>query len=333
MCPHRVELPYMEESARYDDKTRKLLEDFLNNKCLFKHPKTFNPPEKLYKNICWLNDTRRRVTESCCNRFVEDKSSYEINFKYKSRIEKYKVCIGMPVIATENMKNYDVYNMMEYTIDNIDKNNKRQLPFHINNETFNYDEFRKNFLSNFCNTVYKFQGGKIDENSNIHHVNKMDIKELYTALSRTTKLQYIHLNSRYLCNQYSEQKRDIFIIKNSYFNTDFLKGKIYEITFQFNDKYYVGSTTKPLQERRLNHINDPKSAIYKYRNDMRTIKLICECPCKDKKTLEKIENSYINEYRQKYGELLSNTKGVKIVKKKKTVFKVEMENQNSLRKD
>lgn len=84
MCPHQRELQYIEKSARYDGKTRQLLEDFLNNKRLARHPKTFNPPKKLYKNICWLNDTRRRVTESCCNRFVENKKSYEINFKYKS---------------------------------------------------------------------------------------------------------------------------------------------------------------------------------------------------------------------------------------------------------
>lgn len=228
----------------------------------------------------------------------------------------------MPIIATENMKNYDMY---------IDENNKRQLYFYINNKKFDCNEFRENFLPNFCNTVYKFQGGKIDEPYNICDVNKMDIKELYTALSRTTKLEYIHLNCRYLCKQYSERKRETFIIKNSYFNTDFHKGKIYEIKFQFNDKYYVGSTTKTLQEQRLNHINNPKSAIYKYRNDAPKIKLICNCPCKDKKTLEKIENSYINEYKQKYGDKLLNTKGIKKVKTIKNEFKVEMENQKQLK--
>lgn len=49
-----------------------------------------------------------------------------------------------------------------------------------------------------------------------------------------------------------------------------------------------------------------KSAVYKYCNDKPKIRLICNCPCKDKKTLEKIENSYINEYKQKYGDRLLN---------------------------
>ena len=70
-----------------------------------------------------------------------------------------------------------------------------------------------------------------------------------------------------------------------------------------------------------------KSAVYKYRNDKPKIRLICNCPCKDKKTLEKIENSYINEYKQKYGDLILNIKGVKKVTKKMLQFKVEMENQ------
>ena len=57
------------------------------------------------------------------------------------------------------------------------------------------------------------------------------------------------------------------------------------------------------------------------------VKRGCNCPCKDKKTLEKIENSYINEYKQQYGDKLLNIKGVKKVTKKSSQFKVEMENQ------
>lgn len=60
------------------------------------------------------------------------------------------------------------------------------------------------------------------------------------------------------------------------------------------------------------------------------IELICLCPCKDEKTLEKVEKSYINEYKQQYGDKLLNIKGVKMVKTIKNEFKVEMENQKQL---
>lgn len=201
MCSQRVELTYIEESARYDNKTRIVLNYFLKYKCIGHR---FERPGIYYKTICWLNDTRRRVTEICCNRFVENKKSYEINFKYKSRIEKYKICTGMPIIATENMKKYNMYNLMEYEIDNIDENNKEQLYFYINNEIFDDNEFRENFLPNFCNKVYKFRGGKIDEHYNIYDTHKMDIKELYTAISRTTKLEYVQLLDTQIRKRYSE---------------------------------------------------------------------------------------------------------------------------------
>ena len=93
-----------------------MLNNFLKYKNL-KH--NFQPIGNYYKNICWLNDTRRAVTKDCCNKYVENKRSCEINFKYKSQVEKYKVCIGMPVIAIQNMKKRDMFNMMEFTIDDI----------------------------------------------------------------------------------------------------------------------------------------------------------------------------------------------------------------------
>ena len=124
----------------------------------------------------------------------------------------------MTVIATQNMKKRDMFNMMEFTIDDIlngrqtfvfndssdeddtsyvyNENVLKQLRFVVNNEEFDYNEFRESFLPNFCSTVYKYQGGKIDEHYNIWDTHKMDIKEMYTSLSETTKLEYIHINNK-----------------------------------------------------------------------------------------------------------------------------------------
>ena len=99
----------------------------------------------------------------------------------------------MPVIVTQNMKKRDMFNMMEFKIKTINENKEGNLEFEIDNETFSLNEFRESFLLNFCNTVYKYQGGKIDEHYNIFDTHKMDVKEMYTSLSRTTKLEYIHL--------------------------------------------------------------------------------------------------------------------------------------------
>lgn len=72
MCPQKNELTYIEESACYDHKTRIMLDYFLKYK---KVSLGYQPIGKYYKNICWLNETRRLVTENCCNRFVENKQS------------------------------------------------------------------------------------------------------------------------------------------------------------------------------------------------------------------------------------------------------------------
>lgn len=82
MCLKRVEMKYIEGTARYDIQTRNMLGNFLTFKNI-KHK--FEPVGEYYKNICWLNETRRQVTKECCDRYIKDKKSYEINFKYNSQ--------------------------------------------------------------------------------------------------------------------------------------------------------------------------------------------------------------------------------------------------------
>ena len=135
------------------------------------------------------------------------------------------------------------------------------------------------------------------------------------------------MDSKKKLRWYRDREQDEMIIVNSYFNADYQNGKIYQITFEKNDKIYVGCTTQLLEDRLDEHKLNEKSAIYKYRNDNPKIDLICLCPCKDKKTFEKIETSYIKEYKQKYGDDLLNMKGVKKVKEIQNEFNVEMENQ------
>lgn len=73
----------------------------------------------------------------------------------------------MPIIATQNMKKRNMFNMMEFKINHLIESEDGNLEFVINQERFSLNEFRESFLPNFCNTVYKYQGGKIDEHYNI----------------------------------------------------------------------------------------------------------------------------------------------------------------------
>lgn len=81
----------------------------------------------------------------------------------------------------------------------------------------------------------------------------MDVKEMYTCLSRTTKLEYIHLDNKKKKRWYREREQANMGIVNSYFNDDYQNGKIYQITFEKNNKIYVGCTTQLLEERIEEH--------------------------------------------------------------------------------
>ena len=95
----------------------------------------------------------------------------------------------MPVLDTQNIKD-EIFNTMEFVIEDISNNQ-----FKINNEWFYQKEFSENFIPSFCVTVYKYQGADINEPYNRYDVNRMDKKQLYTSLSRTTRFEYIHVNN------------------------------------------------------------------------------------------------------------------------------------------
>ena len=320
MCPQIVTLEYIEDSCRYDKKTHIVLDRFLKKG---KIAKNFYPVDAgLYKNICYLNKTRIEVNTRCCDRFVKGKKYEHVVFKNDDKKEEYKVCVGMPVIATENIKEHKIFNTMEFLVEDITEDS-----FWISGQEFDLKTFSQCFVPSFCITVHKCQGADINEHYNIYDVNRMDKKLLYTALSRTTKFKYIHLHNKDLMNEYKIRKMPCLELTNAKFNSLYSEGKIYKVLV--DDKVYIGSTCEDLATRLNRHLKDPKSQIYKYRKKKPVIELIIKAPTNDKKSLEKIENAYIQDYAEKCGELLLNVKANPL-KPKKVEFKVQIENQKQL---
>ena len=214
MCPKVETMQYIEKSCRYDKKTHDMLKTYLKNGKISVYLKPIN--KKLYKNICYLHKTRIAINTKCCDQFVLGKQYVTVDFKYIEK-ETYKVCTNMPVIAITNIKDKQIFNSMEFVIQEIKNNN-----FKVNNEWYDKKQFSETFIPGFCVTVYKYQGAEINEPYNIYDVDRMDKKELYTALSRTTKLEYIHLNYKELKNQYFNRKLPtielISNVHNSYNN-------------------------------------------------------------------------------------------------------------------
>ena len=89
-------------------------------------------------------------------------------------------------MAKQNLKKLRIYNTMELEILEIFEktkivNNKpiTVLKFKTNGdrkeeeEMFDENEFKENFIRSFCNTVYKYQGSEIDKDYNIYDSKKM----------------------------------------------------------------------------------------------------------------------------------------------------------------
>ena len=93
---------------------------------------------------------------------------------------------------------------------------------------------------------------------------------------------------------------------NSYFNDDYHNGQICKITFKLNNKLYIGSSIRNLQERLTEHVTTKSSAIHQYKGDNPVITPIIRAPCKDRQELNRVEAEYIRYYSVKYGDRLLN---------------------------
>ena len=90
----------------------------------------------------------------------------------------------------------------------------------------------------------------------------MEKKQLYTALSRTEKYEYIHLDNKSINPSYTPGSQPTLELLNSHFDSDY-NDKIYKITFDRCDKLYIGSTTSDLESRLQQHVTTKNSAVCK----------------------------------------------------------------------
>lgn len=113
------------------------------------------------------------MLQECCKRYTENLDHEEVNIKYQGHGAKYKVAVGMPMLVTQNIRNKNMFNMEQFEIEKIE-NEDGNLEFTVDGKTFSHSEFSESFIPAFCVTVYKYQGGTIDEHYNIYDVEKMD---------------------------------------------------------------------------------------------------------------------------------------------------------------
>jgi hypothetical protein len=114
-----VVLDYKSETGRYCEKTKRMLQWFLKKR---KAPRNLaKTDESLMVNICYLNSTKRKVTSRCCKAFVDKhkRKPTVFEFQYMGKTETCPICRGMPVIATTNIKESNMFNTCEFRVKSI----------------------------------------------------------------------------------------------------------------------------------------------------------------------------------------------------------------------
>ena len=288
MCPDSQQLQYIENCGRYDIKTKNMLDYFVEHGKLNVDISDIGYTEI---NICKSNKTRQTINKHC-----DDRQTGEVkSFTYQKKQEEYKVYDGMSVMCTENLYDINFYNGELFKVDKI-----IDSVYHINDKEFKEDEFLRCFIPSYCITVSKYQGDKIDFHYNIFDTEKMSANELYTALSRTTRFEYIHLESQklrkeYFFHDYDDEENTIYNARKNKYS----EGKIYVV--KYNEKYYIGSTTENKIETRLSeHIKCKQSPLFGAVGA--EISLLTSVSVYNRQELEEIEAVWIHRYIKEHGK-------------------------------
>lgn len=176
------ECKYKSQYSRYDEKTFKSLNNYLENGLLTDFNDKKNN-DKLFINLCKYNKTREKINNNRFKEHSKGKKKYAIN-------DDTFIYIGMPIICVKTSKIDKIYNSERFKI--IDINEEDETIKIDNDKVISYLTYINYFDMGFCFTVYKIQGATINEPYNIYDIDTMSKRELYTALSRTTKYEYIN---------------------------------------------------------------------------------------------------------------------------------------------
>ena len=105
-----------------------------------------------------------------------------------------KVFKGLPIIARVNNKNHDIANSEMYTVKEYDDKTKEvHITDEVNEKIIPLEMMTRLFNPAYCVTCHRYQGSTIDKSFSIYEWKKMDKKLKYTAVTRSTKLNYLNI--------------------------------------------------------------------------------------------------------------------------------------------
>ena len=242
--------------------------------------------------------------------------------------------VGMPLIARENIKKKggQIVNSEKFTLMKIDekgallRNDSRQddgkevlvtVPTARLNDTFRYG---------WCETIARWQGGELDFLYNIVQVALMTYNDLYTALSRTRKWEYVCFNSDESRGKVFEHVKYPFKCRQLEYTQRIEEGFIYEKRFTADNElgkagqlFYIGRTIdekKREEQHKRKATNDDMKLALAQPHETKTV-VTCRATSRQ---LDDLESRMIVQAIER-GETLLNKKKTKValaaVEKKK----------------
>ena len=320
------ELKYIEGKSRYDRKLYDVSNKVLNNKV----------PELKVGNI---NDFRRFI---CYTNMEVDRRNRDVMSKIKNgddfvlqkrkkgtRSELTNITLekGSPVVPHSNNKNGLFYNNESFTYHSstdshikLERVNKTilELPIKL---------FCASFVPFYAGTVHRFQGSKLDEPFCITQIQLMDKNLLYTAITRATKYEDVHIDRKI---KKIKQFKYIDCAKIN-ISCQLKIGYIYKIANEINDKIYIGHTIKSIYKRFEQHCEEPigkgdiiHSKIKKYGSDKFNIELLERKLFFRLSELNRLSLEYRNHYNPEYNYIAIPKKKIKKKIELPKVFNVDM---------
>lgn len=225
---------------------------------------------------------------------------------------------GRYVSCIQNDKKAGVFNGLRYKIQSID--NETVTVVDENGDQITAK--RACFDEGYADTVYRFQGQKIDEPANIHDTLETVTtrNHMVTAIGRFTNFDFIQIDQVKDYYEWQQESPNATKIKIH----DGQIGFIYRMFSTADNKEYIGKTLRPVVERIKEHWNtdnDPAKELKEY-------EIVCKVLCFDVKkntngvysqTLSDIEKEFINKSeffstRQNVNELKDEQEATKTVK-------------------
>ena len=301
MCgQYVVTMKYKPGFARYDEALYASLMSFLKDRVLTDW--TCSEVES-YKNICFSNDKRRIVNKLCLSRWVKEHNAKLIDFGFP-------VCVGLPVMAYDDAdKDLGIYKTQTWEVKAITKDKIYLLRNGV--EVYlNKSQFKSIFNYAFAMTCQKAQGITIDGHYNIYEAQRMSADVLYTAMSRGTKREFVHIVSKRGGRYYESSRADSVLVRHEPIKMK--TARIYRIDLG-DGGVYIGKTTKTLEERfaehKLSPTNDDMALAL---DDRATIRLVEEFQYKEERRLRDAEQAHIAR---------AVTKGLKVLNVQHNVVK------------